>query len=44
MCKEDNICQTYGDKVRCYEERVGEHIGNLIRTHGEPEGNIVRTH
>jgi hypothetical protein len=28
--------KTYGIKVRCFEEHVGEHIGNL--------GNILGTH
>jgi len=38
------FAKAYGIKVRCYGEHVGEHIGNLIRTHWELEGNIVRTH
>jgi len=41
------FAKTYGKKVRCYEKHVGEHIGNLgnmLRTHWEPEGNIVGTH
>ncbi len=35
--------QAYGIKVRCYEEHVGEPIGNLrniLRTHWELNGNI----
>jgi len=38
------FAKAYGIKARCYGEHVGEHIGNLIRTHWELEGNIVRTH
>ncbi len=37
------MVQAYGIKVRCYEEHVGEHIGNLrniLRTHWELNGNI----
>jgi hypothetical protein len=38
------FAKTYGIKVRCYEEHVGEYIGNLgniLRTHWELEGNLV---
>jgi len=38
---------TYGIKVRCYGEHVGQHNGNLrnlIGTHWELKGNIVGTH
>jgi len=30
------FAKAYGIKVRCYEEHVGEHIGNLKGTHWEP--------
>jgi hypothetical protein len=35
--------KTYGNKVRCYWEPLGEHIKNLMRTHWELEGNILGT-
>jgi len=38
------FAKAYGIKARCYGKHVGEHIGNLIRTHWELEGNKVRTH
>jgi hypothetical protein len=41
------FAKAYGIKVRCYGERVGEHIGNLgniLGTQWELEGNIVDTH
>jgi hypothetical protein len=34
------FAKSYGIKVRCY----GEHIGNLMRTHWVLIGNIVGTH
>jgi hypothetical protein len=33
--KEDNICQSIWDKMKCYGKHVNEHIGNL--------GNIFET-
>jgi len=41
------FAKRYGIKVRCYEEHVEEHIGNLrniLGTHWELEGNLVGTH
>jgi hypothetical protein len=35
------FAKAYGIKVRCYEEHVGEHIGNLMRTHWELEGKNI---
>jgi hypothetical protein len=29
------FAKAYGIKVRCYGEDVGEHIGNLTKTHWE---------
>jgi hypothetical protein len=37
------FAKAYGIKVRCYGEHVGEHIGNLMRTHWELKRNIVGT-
>jgi len=37
------FAKAYGIKVRCCEEHVGEHIGNLMGTHWELKGNIVGT-
>jgi hypothetical protein len=37
------FAKAYGKKVRCYGEHVGEHIGNLMRTHWELKGDIVGT-
>jgi hypothetical protein len=40
------FAKTYGIKVRCYEEHVGEHIGNvgnILRIYWEPEGNALGT-
>ncbi len=30
--------------MRCYGDYVGEHIGNLTKTHWELNGNIVGSH
>ncbi len=38
------FAKSYGIKVRCYGEHVGEHIGNLMGTHLVLIGNIVGTH
>jgi hypothetical protein len=41
------FAKAYGIIVRCCEEHVGEHIGNLgniLRTYWELKGNIVRTY
>ncbi len=37
------FAKSYGIKVRCYGEHVGEQIGNLMRTHLVLIGNIVGT-
>jgi hypothetical protein len=37
------FAKAYGIKLRCYGEHVGEHIGNLMRTHWELKGDIVGT-
>jgi hypothetical protein len=38
------FAKSYGIKVRCYGEHVGEHIGNLMGTHWVLIGNVVGTH
>jgi hypothetical protein len=41
------FAKAYEIKVRCYEEHIGEHNGNLgsiLGTHWELEENIVGTH
>jgi len=42
------FAETYGIKVRCYGEHVGElhngNLKNLMRSHYELERSIVRTH
>ncbi len=38
------FAKSYGTKVRCYGEHVGEHIRNLMGTHWVLIGNIVETH
>jgi hypothetical protein len=41
------FAKTYGINVRCYEEHVGEYIGNLgniLGTQWELEGNLMGTH
>jgi len=35
------FAKAYGIEVRCYGEHVGEHIGNLMRTHW---GNLEETY
>jgi hypothetical protein len=37
------FAKAYGMKVRCYEEHVGEHNGNLGGTYWEPIGNLKGT-
>jgi hypothetical protein len=38
------FAKSYGIKVRCYGEHVGEHIGNLMGTHWVLIGNLMGTH
>ncbi len=41
--EEWTLSKTYGIKAWCFGNTLGEHIGNLMRTHWELEGNILGT-